>query len=82
MEQYLRDLGHARDRLDGEIAETVDGPGVLVGFDESAAIWRIGKEIESKLSVSFHRVDATREEKSKSCALVVTHMRDIWRTYL
>lgn len=60
MEQYLRDLRHARDGLDGEVAETVDGPGVLVRFDEAAAIWRISKKIESKLSVRFHGVDTTR----------------------
>ncbi len=41
MENYLRDLGHARYSLDGEVAKTVDGPGVLVGFDEAASVWRI-----------------------------------------
>ena len=71
MEEYLRDLGHARDGLDGEVSETVDGPGILVGFDETAAIWRISQEIESKLSVRFDRIDATREEKSWSSSLVV-----------
>ena len=71
MEEYLRDLGHARDGLDGEVTEAVDGPGILVGFDEAAAIWRISQEIESKLSVRFDRIDATREEKSWSSILVV-----------
>lgn len=82
MEQYLRNLGHARDGLDGEIAETVDGPGVLVGFDEAAAIWRISEEIESKLSVRFDGVDATREEKSMGYVLVVIKVRTFRRTYL
>lgn len=76
MEQYLRDLGHARDGLDGEVAETVDGPGILVGLDEAAAIWRISEEVESKLSVRFHRVDATRKEKSKIRVLVVISERE------
>ena len=64
MKQYLRDLRHARDGLNGEVAETVDGPGVLVSFDEAAAIWRISEDIESELSVCFDGIDATREEES------------------
>ena len=70
MEHYLRDLGHAGDGLDGEVAETVDRPGILVGFDEAAAIWRISQEVKSKLSICFDRVDATREKKSRNCILV------------
>ena len=75
VEQYLRDLRHARDGLDGEVAETVDGPGVLVRFNEAATIWRIGEEIKSKLSVRFYRVDTTGEEKSRSRDLVVMNVR-------
>ena len=66
MEDYLRNLGHARDGFDGKVAEAVDGPGVLVGFDEAAAVWRISEEIKSKLRVRFDGVDATREEESTS----------------
>ena len=77
MKQYLRDLGHARDGLDGEVAETVYGPGVLVGFDEAATIWRVSEEVESKLSVRFHRVNATRKEKSRIRVLVVINEREI-----
>ena len=82
MEQYLRDLGHAGDSLDGEVAETVDGPGILVGFDEAAAVWRISEEIKSKLSVRFDGVDATREEKSGICVSVIMRVRKSYRTYL
>ena len=67
MEEYLRHLGHARDGLDRKVAEAVDCPGILVGFDEAAAIRRIGQEIESKLRIRLYRVDATIEEESKSC---------------
>ena len=49
------------------MAKTVDRPGILVGFDEAAAIWGISQEIESKLSVRFYRVDATEKEESRSC---------------
>lgn len=61
MKYYLRDLGHARDSLDGKVAETVDGPRVLVCLDEAAAVWSISKEVKCKLSVSFHGVDPARE---------------------
>ncbi len=82
MEQYLRNLGHARDGFDGEVSETVDGPGVLVCFDKAAAIWRISKEIKSKLSVRFNGVDATREEKSRIYASVIMRVRKSYETYL
>ena len=49
----------------------------MVGFDEAAAIWRIGQDIESKLRVRLYRVDATKEEESKSCVLVVIDVRQV-----
>lgn len=77
MEEYLRHLGHARDGLDGEVAEAVDCPGILVGFDEAAAIRRIGQEIESKLRIRLYRVNATKEEESKGCVSVVIDARHV-----
>ena len=81
MEDYLRNLGHARDGLDGEVAEAIDCPGILVGRDEAAAIRRIGEEIESKLRICLYRVNATKEEEPKSCLSVVIDVRHVFRTY-
>ena len=81
MEEYLRHLGHARDGLDGEVTEAVDCPGILVGFDEAAAIRCIGQEIESKLRIRLYRVDATKEEESKGCVSVVIDVRHVLKTY-
>ena len=57
------------------MAETVDRPGILVGFDEAATIWGISQEIESELSVRFYRVDATEKEESRSCISAVIDAR-------
>ena len=81
MEDYLRNLGHARDGFDGKVAEAVDGPGVLVGFDEAAAVWRISEEIKSKLSVRFDGVDATREEEPSSRISVFVDVKEVQRAY-
>ena len=35
----------------------------------------MGEKIKSKLSVRFHRIDATREKKSRSYILVVMNVR-------
>ena len=77
MKDYLRDLGHARNGSDGEVAETIDGPGVLVSLYETAAIWRISKNVQSKLSICFHRVDARREEKAWSLLLAAKNVREV-----
>ena len=82
MEQYLRDLGHARDCLDRKVAEAVDGPRVLISFDEATAIWRISEEIESKLCICFNGVDATREKKPRSRFSVVTIVKEVRKIYL
>ena len=66
MEQNLRELRHAGDGLYREVAEGVDGPGVLVGLYEAQAVWGVGEEVEDELGVCFHGVDARGEKEPVS----------------
>jgi hypothetical protein len=51
MEEDLRGLRHARDGFDGEVAQGVDGPGVLVRVKEAQAVRGVSEEVQDELGV-------------------------------
>lgn len=66
----MRELRHAGDGLYREVAEGVDGPGVLVRLYEAQAVWGVCEEVEDELGVCFHGIDAGGEEEPVSGILI------------
>ena len=74
MEEVLRELRHAADGFDAEVAEGGNGPGVLVFGHETAAVcWGVHL-VQHELSVGFDGVDAAREEEFVEVVVHAVHI--------
>lgn len=63
VKEDLGDLGHAGYGFDGKVAQGINGPGVLEGGDEAAAVGSGGEQVKGELGVCLYRIDTGFKEE-------------------